>query len=320
MATQVLFDPKLALLSNQTQKEGENTTIDPTFRNLLRAGFLREAMNRKIGDIGWDDGNPKTIDYKDIDLNLDNRVDSMDFSILFSANYPDGTLVRSDADNRFMIVAGTKRRIPNEKTFNNLGLDKDQMMTLSDDELKLIPDGEEIPIIKYDNGTLLKSGNDYYLMAYGLRRKIPDELTFKNLDLDKTKAISVSASELTNITEGTDVPHFEYRIGTILKNAESNDEKYYLITAAGEKKLIKDKKTLESLELDISKVKEVPWAKLRDITDDQEPFPHLEYPNGSILKSGDKYYYTMMDKTIEVPDEITLQAHGLDVKMQTITV
>ncbi|MEW6609862.1 MAG: carbohydrate-binding domain-containing protein, partial [bacterium] len=157
-------------------------------------------------------------------------------------------------------------------------------------------------------------------MAFGLARHIPNELTLRNLDLDETEPTEIFASELEEIPEGNPVPHLEYPIGTILKNSETNDEQYYMITPAGEKKLIPDTKTLESLELDISKVKPVPFSKLQGITDDSEPFPHLEYPNGSILKSGDKYYYTTMDKKIELPDEMTLKAHGLDVKPYTISV
>ncbi|MEW6619760.1 MAG: carbohydrate-binding domain-containing protein, partial [bacterium] len=290
--------------------------------NLSNLNLLKEAFGKTSNDPNWEDKREIiTLGYKNADLNLDDKVDSLDLKLLFSALIPDGTLVRSEADNRFMIVSGTKKRIPDEKTFDNLGLDKSQIITLADEELELIPDGEEILLIKYDNGTLLKADNDYYLMAYGLRRKIPDEPTLKNLDLDESKAIPVSTSELENIPKGDEIPHFEYPIGTILKNSETNDEQYYLITPAGEKKLIPNKQTLENLGLDISKVKPVPFSKLQGISDDPERFPHLEYPNGTILRGADdKLYMTSLDNKIEIPDKTTWEALGLNIKEQTITV
>ncbi|MEW6609925.1 MAG: hypothetical protein AB1414_21175, partial [bacterium] len=249
---QVVLDPKLLLHYNQTKNEVEH--FDPTFDNIVRQTFLREAMKKKAGDIGWEDETKiipdtgyklfdknldgkitvsdlklyapnitnlltsieqaidkppeenKQVDfnkdnkidqediftlwantnlpnldllkqaysktsndpnwedkteivklgYKNADVNLDEEVNDLDKALIFSAIYPNGTLVRSEADNRFMIVSGTKKRIMEDKTIENLGIDKNQIITLTDEELELIPDGEDVPAIKYDNGTLLK--------------------------------------------------------------------------------------------------------------------------------------------------------------------
>ncbi|MEW6609298.1 MAG: family 16 glycoside hydrolase, partial [bacterium] len=158
-------------------------------------------------------------------------------------------------------------------------------------------------------------------MAFGLARHIPNELTLRNLDLDETEPTEIFASELEEIPEGNPVPHFEYPIGTILKNSETNDDEYYLITPAGEKKLIPNKQTLENLGLDISKVKPVPSSKLEGISNDPERFPHIEYPNGTILKGpNNTLYVTQLNTKIEVPDETTLEAHGLNTRLETITI
>ncbi|MEW6096334.1 MAG: hypothetical protein AB1567_07395 [bacterium] len=70
---QVVLDPKLVPLPNQLQEE-ENK-IDPTFRNILRAGFLREAMGRKRGDVGWEDTiKIANLGYKHFDKNLDYNI------------------------------------------------------------------------------------------------------------------------------------------------------------------------------------------------------------------------------------------------------
>jgi len=274
--------------------------------------LLREAFGKKVGDVGWEDKTRQEIipntGYKNLDINVDNKVDEKDLMMLFSVVYEDGSLIKGTSETTYLMMGGTKKLIPDDKTFKNLEFDKSKIITISDEELNIIPTGEAIPAIKYDNGTLIKLASDstYYLMSYGLKRRIPDEetlkalnldktkaielskeefdkilpgqpmptakypdgslikgannefylitrgikrllpddLTLKNLDLDKTKAISVSTAELENIPEGDRVPHFEYPIGTILKNAETNDEKYYLITSQGEKKLIPDIKDI----------------------------------------------------------------------------
>lgn len=396
--------------------------------------LLKKAYGKTVDEPGWED-KIETITipgtgYKNADLNIDNKIDEKDLMLLFSVAYEDGSLIKGTAETTYLMMGGTKKLIPDEKTFKNLGFDKSKIITISDEELNIIPDGEKIPEIKYDNGTLIKKegllslvsshfatmrgnanynpkadlNNDggiditdlaiagmqstselptYYLMSYGLKRQIPDEETLKslnldkskvvelsndefgkiplgepmptskyadaslikgpnnelylmvsglkkkipnehtlkNLDLDETKAILVSEAELKNIPGEDKVPHFEYPIGTILKNSETDDDQYYLITPLGQKKLIQNTKTLENLGLDISQVKQVSPDKLSNIPDDPEAFPHLEYPNGSILRGdNNKLYMTSWDNKIEIPNKTTWEALGLNIKEQTISI
>jgi hypothetical protein len=112
--------------------------------------------------------------------------------------------IKGSGPEVFLVVAGKRRWIPDEITFDALGLDWQAIRTVSDQRLNGIPRGEDYPSLP---GKLLKgSSTEVFLLERGKRRWIPDEATFNAMGLD-WQAVRVISDELLNsIPRGPDYP------------------------------------------------------------------------------------------------------------------
>ncbi|MEW6482282.1 MAG: carbohydrate-binding domain-containing protein [bacterium] len=157
-------------------------------RLLIPDAKVRDAYLKTSKDVGWEDKLGKIpipgTGYKNLDFDLNNRIEQLDLQILFSNKYEDGTLIKRD-DRVYVMMGGGKRLIPDEKTFNILGFDHKDEISLSNDEFNLIPDLGSLAPIKYENGSIVK-GVDHklYLMSYGSKIEIPDQTTYEALGLN----------------------------------------------------------------------------------------------------------------------------------------
>ncbi|MDI6751560.1 MAG: hypothetical protein QME07_01700 [bacterium] len=167
-------------------KRVEREDLFAILKDTKDLSFLKEAYGKAKGDAGWED---KTRDifiqgHKNLDLNVDNKIDQIDLQILFAAKYEDGTLIRNN-DKIYAMIAGGKRLIPDEKTFGIMGFDHKDEITISEEEFALISDLGELPKIKYGDGSIIKESDDkLYLMNQGMKIEIPDKTTYEALGLN----------------------------------------------------------------------------------------------------------------------------------------
>jgi hypothetical protein len=114
------------------------------------------------------------------------------------------TVLRGSGPEIFLVVEGRRRWIPNQTTFDVLGLDGQSVKTIPDEELNSIPRGADYPSLA---GTLVKgTGPDVYQLENGKRRLIPDMETFKKLGLRWESVQYIPDQDLSSIPVGAPIP------------------------------------------------------------------------------------------------------------------
>lgn len=126
--------------------------------------------------------------------------------------YAEGALVKGSTPQVYLITNGLKRWITDEKTFNNLQFDWQRINVASDDILNQYPTGPEIKNINsYPDGVLIKGSTpEVYLMQGNKRRWIPDEVTFKVLNLNWQSIYTISDEKLEPISRGIKITPLTY--------------------------------------------------------------------------------------------------------------
>jgi hypothetical protein len=122
--------------------------------------------------------------------------------------YPDGSLLRSvDGPKVYLIENGKKRWITSVAAFNSNGYRWEDVLQITDEELSLYPDGEDISGLNLrPNGSLIKgSGPKVYLIENGKKRWITSAEVFTLKGYDWSKIILVPDSELDLYKDGEDI-------------------------------------------------------------------------------------------------------------------
>ena len=115
--------------------------------------------------------------------------------------YPDGTLLKASGPEIDMITSGVRRWIPDPTTFTDMGLNWNNVVTISDSEWSTIPSGPPYP--SWTDGTLLQgSGPQVYVMQSSQRHWIPDPATFTALGYQWSAIKHIADADLTAIPEG----------------------------------------------------------------------------------------------------------------------
>ena len=115
--------------------------------------------------------------------------------------YPDGTLLKASGPEIDMITGGVRRWIPDPTTFTDMGLNWNNVVTISDSEWSTIPSGPPYP--SWTDGTLLQgSGPQVYVMQSAQRHWIPDPATFTALGYQWSAINHIADADLTAIPEG----------------------------------------------------------------------------------------------------------------------
>src|SRR5215831_4112262 len=121
-------------------------------------------------------------------------------SVVVAAPPAMGGLIRGSGPEVFMVIAGSRHWIPNESTFDALGLDWNAVQSVPDSRLNDIPRGADYPSLSH---RLVKgSGPATFLLEGGWRRWIPDEQTFNARGFHWDDIQTISDEELNSIPVG----------------------------------------------------------------------------------------------------------------------
>jgi len=113
-------------------------------------------------------------------------------------------VVKGNGVDVFLVIGGQRRWIPNEQTFNALGLDWQSIRTIPDEELNKIPRITDYPSL---NARAVKGiGPEIYLLEEGKRRWIPNEQKFVALGLRAEDVEWISDEDLSLIPLGSQIP------------------------------------------------------------------------------------------------------------------
>jgi len=104
----------------------------------------------------------------------------------------------------FLVVGGQRRWIPNQQTFESLGLDWPSVKTIGDQQLNDIPKGEDYPSL--NRRAVKGSGSEIYLLEGGKKRWIPNEQKFAALKLRMEDVETISDEDLSFIPLGSPIP------------------------------------------------------------------------------------------------------------------
>lgn len=161
-----------------------------------------------------------------------------------SITLPEGALIRSPKGTVYIYTNGERRGIATQDVLRNLGYNPEEIMEVSWNDLKGVPEGDAITSADiYPLGALLqrkKTGAVYYIDADGVRHAI---WTKKILDANFHNQLitTTSWSEIKKFSKGT--PE-KFKDGELLKTKVRN--KYYVI-AKGYKRPFASKETLLAL-------------------------------------------------------------------------
>ena len=153
------------------------------------------------GGYDWDD----IITVSESELNL--YPQGKNVMANFSAR-PNGTLAKGLGPKVYLIENGSKRWITTTAVFIAGGYDWDDIITVSESELNIYLQGENISV-NFDvkpNRTLVKgSGPKVYLIENGSKRWIMNESVFINNGYDWNNIITISESKLNIYPQGKNI-------------------------------------------------------------------------------------------------------------------
>lgn len=141
------------------------------------------------------------------------------------------------------------------------------------------------PTEGYPDGSILKVGEDYWLIQYGQKRKF-SSVSVLSSRYNPSRAISVNPSDLSPYEEGAPIKFHNYSI------IMSPDGKLYLLV--GEKKrLFSTSETFKKLGFNIAEIQNASWQDINSYKDGKEVTIASAYPTGALLqnkKTGGVYW------------------------------
>ncbi len=166
------------------------------------------------------------------------------------ANYPQGdpiahanySILGSSAGNRYLIDGLTKRLIPSDDVFRELGFNPQEVEQVSDEELSYYEDGDQLTAeaSPYAEVWLDLSSKYLYLIKDGQKHLIIDEEIY-TLNYPEMAISQVTSDALADLASGSPVKLID---GTLVK--KDLDKDVYVISN-GYKRLIPDGTTFEKL-------------------------------------------------------------------------
>ncbi len=117
----------------------------------------------------------------------------------FDQVYPEGTLVKTKDDPKVYLIQDGKIRPFANWTALTTRFDPKLIITIPESELSRYESGTEI---SYPNFSILKQGNDYYLLDYDQLRPFENADTVKKLGYHPDEIIDVNLSEIESLPRG----------------------------------------------------------------------------------------------------------------------
>jgi hypothetical protein len=185
-----------------------------------------------------------------------------------NSEFKDGSLVKGNSDEIYLISLGGRRLIPDTKTFEALGYQPENVRQISNRELKSIPEYAPLPFstASFKEGTLIRGSLPaVYVISGNMRRLIPDEATFNASGYKWENVRTISDRALNAIPElplpSTNVV---FKDGTLLKGSRAA---IYVISS-GRRRLIPNGQTFDALGYR--------WENVQQISDSQlEGIPEM---------------------------------------------
>jgi hypothetical protein len=165
-----------------------------------------------------------------------------------------GTIVKAtDGDRLYKISAGQRREISDPGLLTALGLQLEDIVPISPQQLASIPeldpiqDISELTALQYVDGALIKgSGEAVYLISGRQRRLVPNAFTFEALGYNWEDVQQISDRELAQIPESLPLATKvapKFKDGTLIKGSAAA----VYVMRSGRKRLIPNEQTFEAL-------------------------------------------------------------------------
>lgn len=226
----IIFPHKNFYFSFLDPKSSENNLDPPlaTNKKSLSEGILSSKKNIYFDATVLDKYSKATIN---LDLDSEND-DSMKVSVrkshksfLYETGDPlgfkDGTLLEND-NNYFIISNGNLRKFSSIESVNSLGFSKDSFLSVSKEELKYNPVGEDIDNI-YPDGSLFLIDENYYILENQKLKKFISDNAFL-LNYKDKQAIRKDENFLNEFQISENLAGFPD--GTLI----SNDVSVYIVS------------------------------------------------------------------------------------------
>jgi len=144
----------------------------------------------------------------------------------FDQVYPDGTLMRSADSPEIYVLDDGKRRQFKNMTSLITRYNPDTVVTVPASELSRYPLGRDISLPNY---SIIKNGNDYYLIDYDFKRKFASYDVVRQLGYNPDEIIEVTSTDLADYDTGPEITAHTAKApaGRIIHIAE-NDSYYYM--------------------------------------------------------------------------------------------
>lgn len=137
----------------------------------------------------------------------------------------------------------------------------------------------------YPDGTLIKTGSDFWLIQNGQKRKFTS-MSVLSSRLSPEKAVIMNPSDLSSYEEGAPIKFHNYAI------VMSPDGKLYLLVD-DKKRLFSSSESFKKLGFNIEEIMNASWQDINSYKDGKEITMASAYPTGALLqnkKTGGVYY------------------------------
>lgn len=153
----------------------------------------------------------------------------------------------------------------------------------------------------YPNGTLLKVGNDYWMIQNGQKRKFAS-VSVLSSRFDPSKAVIVGSSDLNSYEEGATIKFHNYAI------IMSPDGKLYLLVDSKKRQFI-NTATFKQLGFNVEEIQNASWQDINSYADGKEITVASAYPTGALLqnKKTGGVYFVEEDTKAPLIDKIFLK-------------
>ncbi|NKB17869.1 MAG: hypothetical protein HC770_06975 [Pseudanabaena sp. CRU_2_10] len=226
----------------------------------------------------------------------------------------EGSLVRGSTPIPIYVInAGRRRLIPNTATFDALGYKLENVVQLSEQQLKAIP---ELPPVllkrnsQFKDGSLVKDDSDrVYLIALGGRRLIPDAKTFEALGYQRKNVQKISNRELKSIPEYAPLPisTIDFKDGTLIKGSLPA---VYVISD-NKRRLIPDEATFNASGYKWENIRTISDRALNAIPELPPLSARIVFKDGTLLKGSRAAIYVISSgRRRLIPNGQTFDALG----------
>ena len=144
----------------------------------------------------------------------------------FNQNYPNGTILKAEKSGDIWLIQNkVKRKFKNSSVLVTRA-DPSMIITVPDAELDNYKTGTQIT---FPNYSILKNGNNYYLLDYDTLRPFASYNVVKQLGYNPQEIVEVSSSDIRGLVKGKTITADAYApIGIIYKITDL-DNRLYLI-------------------------------------------------------------------------------------------